>query len=151
MSIVHLYDPLLFHELMNVPFPGNSNRGCSLTSPGQSLFTSPHFSHTWEQEEVLFHNMGRDTAKSKKCYAKLESCCLVARENGFEYIWDDTCCIDKTSSSELSEAINSMYRYYQRPASVTCTSQIFLPSLKSRIVDDSPEVGHYKSSLHQVQ
>ncbi|KAG5814880.1 hypothetical protein H9Q71_003028 [Fusarium xylarioides] len=70
-------------------------------------------SHTWEQEEVLFHDMGHDTAKSKKGYAKLESCCRVARENGFEYIWDDTCCIDKTSSAELSEAINSMYRYYQ--------------------------------------
>ncbi|RKK38501.1 hypothetical protein BFJ66_g12442 [Fusarium oxysporum f. sp. cepae] len=41
-------------------------------------------SHTWEQEEVLFHDMGRDTAKSKKGYAKLESCCRVARENGFE-------------------------------------------------------------------
>ncbi|CCT72997.1 related to beta transducin-like protein [Fusarium fujikuroi] len=70
-------------------------------------------SHTWEQEEVLFHDMGRESAKSKKGYAKLESCCRVARENGFEYIWDDTCCIDKTSSAELSEAINSMYRYYQ--------------------------------------
>ncbi|KAL7759166.1 hypothetical protein ACKLNR_011593 [Fusarium oxysporum f. sp. zingiberi] len=70
-------------------------------------------SHTWEQEEVLFHDMGRGSAKLKKGYAKLESCCHVARENGFEYIWDDTCCIDKTSSAELSEAINSMYRYYQ--------------------------------------
>ncbi|PNP53572.1 hypothetical protein FNYG_15749 [Fusarium nygamai] len=70
-------------------------------------------SHTWEQEEVLFQDMGRDSAKSKKGYAKLESCCRVARENGFEYIWDDTCCIDNTSSAELSEAINSMYRYYQ--------------------------------------
>ncbi|RBQ78853.1 hypothetical protein FVER14953_13540 [Fusarium verticillioides] len=70
-------------------------------------------SHTWEQEEVLFQDMGSDSAKLKKGYAKLESCCRVARENGFEYIWDDTCCIDKTSSAELSEAINSMYRYYQ--------------------------------------
>ncbi|RBA09112.1 hypothetical protein FPRO05_14352, partial [Fusarium proliferatum] len=70
-------------------------------------------SHTWEQEEVLFQDMGHDSAKSKKGYAKLESCCRAARENGFEYIWDDTCCIDKTSSAELSEAINSMYRYYQ--------------------------------------
>ncbi|KAJ4250190.1 hypothetical protein NW762_012005 [Fusarium torreyae] len=70
-------------------------------------------SHTWEQEEVLFHDMGSGNAKNKKGYAKLESCCRVARANGFDYIWDDTCCIDKTSSAELSEAINSMYRYYQ--------------------------------------
>ncbi|RTE82513.1 hypothetical protein BHE90_002953 [Fusarium euwallaceae] len=39
--------------------------------------------------------------------------CSVARMNGFEYVWVDTCCIDKTSSAELSEAINSMYRWYQ--------------------------------------
>ncbi|KAJ4003973.1 hypothetical protein NW752_010941 [Fusarium irregulare] len=70
-------------------------------------------SHTWEQEEVLFHDIGHDAAKLKKGYAKLENCCRMARENGFEYIWDDTCCIDKASSAELSEAINSMYRYYQ--------------------------------------
>ncbi|CVL03915.1 related to beta transducin-like protein [Fusarium proliferatum] len=57
--------------------------------------------------------MGRESAKSKKGYAKLKSCCRIARENSFEYIWDDTCCIDKTSSTELSEAINSIYRYYQ--------------------------------------
>ena len=30
-----------------------------------------------------------------------------------EHIWIDTCCIDKSSSAELSEAINSMYRYYR--------------------------------------
>ncbi|KAJ4141791.1 hypothetical protein NW768_001009 [Fusarium equiseti] len=70
-------------------------------------------SHTWEQEEVLFNDIGLDSAKLKKGYAKLKNCCLIARENGFEYIWDDTCCIDKASSAELSEAINSMYRYYQ--------------------------------------
>lgn len=28
------------------------------------------------------------------------------------WVWIDTCCIDKTSSSELSEAINSMFRWY---------------------------------------
>jgi hypothetical protein len=30
-----------------------------------------------------------------------------------QYFWVDTCCIDKTSSSELMEAVNSMYRWYQ--------------------------------------
>ena len=36
----------------------------------------------------------------------------VARVNGLEYIWIDTCCIDKSSSAELSEAINSMFAWY---------------------------------------
>ncbi len=46
-------------------------------------------------------------------YSKIRSCCAIAAQQGFEYVWIDTCCIDKTSSAELSEAINSMYRYYQ--------------------------------------
>jgi hypothetical protein len=50
----------------------------------------------------------------KSGYNKIKSFCEEAARDGFEYAWVDTCCIDKTSSSELSEAINSMYRWYQR-------------------------------------
>ncbi|KAK4223213.1 hypothetical protein QBC38DRAFT_512515 [Podospora fimiseda] len=44
--------------------------------------------------------------------------CSLAASHGLEYAWVDTCCIDKTSSAELSEAINSMYRWYEE--SVVC-------------------------------
>ena len=43
---------------------------------------------------------------------KIRMACLVAYEAGYRYIWIDSCCIDKTSSSEVSEAINSMYSWY---------------------------------------
>ena len=43
---------------------------------------------------------------------KIRDACAVARADGYRYIWIDSCCIDKTSSSELSEAINSMYQWY---------------------------------------
>ncbi|KAM5542273.1 hypothetical protein V8D89_004146, partial [Ganoderma adspersum] len=43
---------------------------------------------------------------------KIRDACAVARKYGFRLIWIDSCCIDKTSSSELSEAINSMYAWY---------------------------------------
>lgn len=43
---------------------------------------------------------------------KVRNACQVAREDGFQYIWIDSCCIDKTSSSELSESINSMFAWY---------------------------------------
>ncbi|TBU24231.1 heterokaryon incompatibility protein-domain-containing protein [Dichomitus squalens] len=43
---------------------------------------------------------------------KIRQSCLIAERHGYRWIWNDTCCIDKTSSSELSEAINSMHRYY---------------------------------------
>ncbi|KAJ4389584.1 hypothetical protein N0V93_007055 [Gnomoniopsis smithogilvyi] len=43
---------------------------------------------------------------------KIHACRVKARENGFDWVWIDTCCIDKSSSSELSEAINSMFQWY---------------------------------------
>ncbi|KAM5545461.1 hypothetical protein V8D89_000499 [Ganoderma adspersum] len=45
---------------------------------------------------------------------KIRNACVVARAHGFRYIWIDSCCIDKTSSSELSEAINSMFTWYRK-------------------------------------
>jgi hypothetical protein len=52
-------------------------------------------------------------AANKKGYEKVNRCCSVAKANGCAYVWIDTCYVDKTSSAELSEAINSMYRWYQ--------------------------------------
>ncbi|EJF57896.1 HET-domain-containing protein, partial [Dichomitus squalens LYAD-421 SS1] len=43
---------------------------------------------------------------------KIKLACAVARQAEHRYIWIDSCCIDKASSSELSEAINSMYMWY---------------------------------------
>jgi hypothetical protein len=51
--------------------------------------------------------------KKKSEYEKVRNTCDIAAAHGFNYVWIDTCCIDKTSSAELSEAINSMYRWYQ--------------------------------------
>ena len=45
---------------------------------------------------------------------KIRNTCAIARAHGFRYIWIDSCCIDKTSSSELSEAINSMFTWYRK-------------------------------------
>ncbi|RSL51788.1 hypothetical protein CEP54_011247 [Fusarium duplospermum] len=70
-------------------------------------------SHTWEAEEVTFQDMESGKATRKRGWAKVKDSCSIARKNGFDYVWLDTCCIDKTSSAELSEAINSMYRWYQ--------------------------------------
>ena len=43
---------------------------------------------------------------------KIRGCCALARKHGYRWVWIDSCCIDKTSSSELSEAINSMFEWY---------------------------------------
>lgn len=71
-------------------------------------------SHRWEQEEVTYQDLQRECGTGLKGWQKLEACCRVAAARGFSYAWIDTCCIDKSSSSELSEAINSMYLWYQQ-------------------------------------
>lgn len=54
----------------------------------------------------------RDTYTNKQGWQKIQKCCAVALRDRFKYVWVDTCCIDKRSSAELSEAINSMYCWY---------------------------------------
>ncbi|KAI0353269.1 hypothetical protein OH77DRAFT_1522729 [Trametes cingulata] len=44
---------------------------------------------------------------------KIKGFCDIARRHGYRLVWMDSCCIDKTSSTELSEAINSMYEWYR--------------------------------------
>lgn len=69
-------------------------------------------SHTWGDDEVLFQDLPNPDHRSKLGYAKIEGCCQQAIKDGHRYVWIDTCCIDKSSSAELSEAINSMYKWY---------------------------------------
>ncbi|KAK4443663.1 heterokaryon incompatibility protein-domain-containing protein [Podospora aff. communis PSN243] len=75
-------------------------------------------SHRWGEEEISFQDITtrNPRTRTKKGYGKIENCCAQARNSGLEWVWIDTCCIDKSSSSELSEAINSMYRWYQTAA-----------------------------------
>ncbi|CAH0046319.1 unnamed protein product [Clonostachys solani] len=70
-------------------------------------------SHVWGEEEVTLQDVVGSHATGKQGYDKLQGCCSVAAANGFEYAWIDSVCIDKTSSAELSEAINSMYYWYE--------------------------------------
>lgn len=73
-------------------------------------------SHTWHDGEVLFHDMVRSNlaqAQQKSGFLKILYTCQQAARSGLDYAWVDTCCIDKTSSAELSEAINSMFQWYK--------------------------------------
>ncbi|PMD47006.1 HET-domain-containing protein [Hyaloscypha variabilis F] len=71
-------------------------------------------SHTWADDEVSFQDMqDLSFARTKKGFTKIEATCRMAIQNGLQYVWVDTCCIDKTSSAELSEAINSMFSWYK--------------------------------------
>ncbi|KAH8800844.1 hypothetical protein F5884DRAFT_824895 [Xylogone sp. PMI_703] len=73
-------------------------------------------SHTWSKEEVSFQELEAGTGKDKAGWKKIEFCAKQAGADGLRYIWVDTCCIDKRNAVELSEAINSMFRWYQKAA-----------------------------------
>ena len=74
-------------------------------------------SHTWGHDEVTYQDMQLLAEESKEVRAKrlgkIAKTAEIAAKDGILYSWVDTCCIDKTSSAELSEAINSMFRWYK--------------------------------------
>lgn len=96
-------------------------------------------SHTWgkDEDEVTFEDLEKTTETSgkrsrrrrrsrtpalsvknptyrdKAGYTKLRFCIDQAQKDGLEYCWIDTCCINKANNAELSEAITSMFRWYQ--------------------------------------
>ncbi|KAK7462447.1 hypothetical protein VKT23_008046 [Stygiomarasmius scandens] len=73
-------------------------------------------SHTWDPDsgkELTFQKIRNlEKAKLHHGWRKIKGACSRALKFGFDWIWIDTCCINKESSAELSEALNSMYRYY---------------------------------------
>ncbi|KAE9363034.1 hypothetical protein N431DRAFT_423438 [Stipitochalara longipes BDJ] len=77
-------------------------------------------SHTWgvDEEEVTFQDLsnGSEQARSKVGYRKILFCGEQAARDNLQYFWVDTCCIDKSNNTELSEAINSMFRWYRDAA-----------------------------------
>jgi hypothetical protein len=75
-------------------------------------------SHTWgaDYEEVTLDDLRNGTGTHKIGYRKVEFCGDEATKDGLRYFWVDTCCIDKSSSAELSEAINSMFAWYRDAA-----------------------------------
>jgi hypothetical protein len=76
-------------------------------------------SHTWEGQEVAYKDfqnykdIREVDAKLKGGYEKIFFCAAQAKRDGLDYFWIDTCCINKENNTELSEAINSMFRWYQ--------------------------------------
>ncbi|KAF2228519.1 HET-domain-containing protein [Viridothelium virens] len=70
-------------------------------------------SHRWGIEEVSFLDLVNRSGKSKVGYHKIVFYGEQAALDGLQYFWVDTCCIDKRNITELTEAINSMFRWYR--------------------------------------
>jgi hypothetical protein len=94
-----------------------------------SRITPPYsiLSHTWSTAggEVTYHDylQGREHTPDKD-WTKIERAVAITRRSPekLNHIWIDTCCIDKSSSSELNESINSMFKWYAQ--AVICYAQV---------------------------
>lgn len=92
-----------------------SNGGFELVTFNEAPPPYATLSHTWtDGQEVSYQELTTGCGKQKPGYAKIRFCGKKAAEDGLQYFWVDTCCIDKSSSAELSESINSMYRWYHK-------------------------------------
>ena len=100
-------------------------------------------SHRWEEGEVTFQNMHNPAMVSKMYgFAKTKRSCEHAVDGGYKYVWVDTCCINKQSSAELTEAINSMYQWYS--ASAVCYA--FLSDVRAKSLDRDAKEQQINSS-----
>ncbi|KAK3050071.1 hypothetical protein LTR09_008726 [Extremus antarcticus] len=73
-------------------------------------------SHVWEDNELVFGDLQQQQQRFNTSHEKISGAQVQARRDRLDYVWIDTLCIDKSSSSELGEAINSMYKWYQEAA-----------------------------------
>jgi hypothetical protein len=101
-------------------------------------------SHTWgaDHEEVTLADLEKDTDTTKAGYRKLQFCADQAAKDGLRYFWVDTCSIDKSSSAELTEAINSMFAWYRDAA----RCYVYLPDVST---SSTPAQQHWNHAFQQ--
>ena len=99
-------------------------------------------SHTWQEGQEMtfddlknFDNATDFKTSDKGGYYKIRFCAQQAKRDGLDYFWVDTCCIDKTNSSELQEAINSMFSWYRN--AVRC--YVYLTDVEHNTLDGDGE------------
>src|SRR5437868_5048763 len=79
---------------------------------GENIRPYAILSHCWGREEVSFQDYNKRFRGKKWGDIKIDHARHQAEKDDVTYVWVDTCCIDQSSSAELSEAINSMYQWY---------------------------------------
>lgn len=96
-----------------------NTKSLELEEHGETFIRYAILSHRWV-DEVTFqewkHRRDDEEISKRSGYIKIREFCRLASKDGFDYVWVDTNCIDKTNSSELSEAINSMFSWYRDAA-----------------------------------
>jgi hypothetical protein len=101
-------EEITFAELMKATW-----RSESISYPRQHNSPRSTKEIEYETHETLLRIAAVRSIKDKAGYEKIRFCGQQAAKDGIHHFWVDSCCIDKSSSAELTEAINSMFRWYQ--------------------------------------
>ncbi|PQE24719.1 hypothetical protein CJF32_00007005 [Rutstroemia sp. NJR-2017a WRK4] len=121
----------------------NEDGSISLTEWNPPVPPYAILSHTWgdPNEEVSYQDIIQGTASLKKEYRKIKFCRKQAASDGLHYFWVDTCCINQPNFSELSEAINSMFRWYREAAHC----YVYMADVSTRVTGPLARSQFYKS------
>ncbi|KIO03769.1 hypothetical protein M404DRAFT_144765, partial [Pisolithus tinctorius Marx 270] len=93
-------------------------------------------SHAWRIGETLhFHEIGTESVRIQPGYEKVEMCCELARQDGLDYVWIDTCCADANTSAGQTEKAISAYTWYQQ-------AQVCYTYLDDVDGNEDPREGH---------
>jgi hypothetical protein len=127
----------------------NDGEFCLTKDFGDDIPRYAILSHTWgaDTEEVTFKDLVDGTGKGKVGYDKIRFCGQQARRDGLQYFWVDTCCIDKSNSTELAKAINSMFRWYRNAAK--CYVYLSDVSTTKRKASDQSSEFTWKSAFQE--
>ena len=77
------------------------------------------FSHKWEASEPLFKEViDKDVYQLQQSptHDKLKMFCKIVRNDGLNWAWSDTCCINQEDPTVLQEALISMFKWYEGSA-----------------------------------
>ena len=97
-------------------------------------------SHTWGQdcEEVKFEDLMKNSGPDKAGRDKIKFCAKQAAKDDLRFFWVDTCCIKTSSDRELSQAINSMFRWYRGAA----RCYVYLSDVSTRKRKERNQISH---------
>jgi hypothetical protein len=101
-------------------------------------------SHRWSDFEILIEDVLNGTYKGKEeSYQKLRFCAEQAAQDGLQYFWIDTCCIDTWDNHERSRAINSMFQWYRNAA----RCYVFLSDVSVSSATDASQRSNWEVSF----
>ena len=66
-----------------------------------------------DDQEPTFRDFTEGSGNTKAGYRKIQFCAKQTAIDDLRHFWVDTCCIDTSNNTELSEAINSLFRCYR--------------------------------------